>query len=443
LKIEMSKENKILILSNIILVGFFLAVVYHYVLGFYLGMNAPFNSFVYPAYKAFCDFIDILPFVKDYAPYSTVTPWIAYFPLAYIIMLPFTLIKSRMIAYLIFASGFMVFLIYANTKVFFTKSFSKLQNFQNIFIITFLSYSVLYSLDKGNLDMLLFIVLALSVYAFKSKRYMLSAILLAVENAIKPFPVIFLLLFLYKKRYKEFFISLALTAIMIIGCFFAFKGTLLDQISVLSKDLSLFKGAYMYGIDRNLGLTFGSSLFMPLKWVFCQVSAHPLMSTVTFVNLYNILWNIVTVVVAFFTWKEKVFWKKISLLTFYMLLMPYLVYDYKLIFLFIPLWLFVAEKEKSKFDLAYTILFGLLFIPKNIVFFNAAAFKDPSLLSFWAGGADFIVNNINWSMISLSVIINPLIMLIFIGLIITEQFSKKKIISDKASAKNDFDDTII
>jgi len=426
LKIEMSKENKILILSNIILVGFFLAVVFHYSMGYYLGLKAPFDSFVYPAYKAFCDFIDILPFVKDFAPYSTVTPWIAYFPLAYILMFPFTLIKSRMVAYLIFASGFMAFLLYANIKVFFTKSFSKLQNFQNIFIITFLSYSVLYSLDKGNFDMFLFIVLALSVYAFKSKRYMLSAILLAVENAIKPFPIIFLLLFLYKKRYKEFFVSLALMGIMIIGGFMVLKGNFFDQITVLIKDLSLFKLAYIYDDNSNSGLTFASSLYLPLKWAFCQVSSHPLLPVDVFVKFYNILWNIVTIVIAFFTWREKIFWKKISLLTFYMLLMPYLVYDYKLIFLFIPLWLFVTEKESSKFDLIYTILFGLLFIPKNIVFFNSEALKDPHLLYFLTGGSDFVAHHIHWSQISLSAILNPLIMLLFVGLIIAEQFHKKK-----------------
>jgi len=49
----------------------------------------------------------------------------------------------------------------------------------------------------------------------------------------------------------------------------------------------------------------------------------------------------------------------------YMLLIPISVYDYKLIFLFVPLYFFVNEKQPSKFDKIYTILFGLLLIPKH------------------------------------------------------------------------------
>ncbi|MFA7658053.1 MAG: glycosyltransferase 87 family protein [Candidatus Gastranaerophilaceae bacterium] len=416
----MNKENKVTLVSNIILVGFFLAVIFHYVLGFYMGMKPPFNSFVYPAYKAFCDFKDVLPFVQNLAPYKEVTPWIAYFPLAYIFMFPFTLIKSKVIAYLIFASGFMAFLIYMDIKVFSGKSLTKLQNFQNIFIITFLSYPVLFNLDKGNFDMFLFIVLALSVYCFKSEKYLLSAILLAIENAIKPFPLLFLLLFLFKKRYKEFFLSLILTGLLIIGGFMVLRGDFFNQIVVFIQDLELFKLGYVYGNDNNMGLNFTSSLFMPLKWAFCKLGSHPAMSPFLFERIYNWLWNIITVIIVFFTWKEKIFWKRISLLTFYMLLMPYLVFDYKLIFLFIPLWLFAEVKESSRFDLIYTILFGLLLIPKSAIIINPLYIKNPDIIYFLMSTPH------SWSQIGISVILNPLIMILFIGLIITEQFLKEK-----------------
>ena len=425
----MEKENKIALISTIVLIGFFLAVVYHYFLSYYMGLKAPFDSFVFPSYKAFCDFFEILPLIRDFSPYSETSIWIAYFPLSYILLYPFSLIKNPMLAYSIFAGGFLSFLAYVNTKILYSKAFSKLQNFQNIFIFTFLTYPVLYNLDKGNFDMFLFVVLALFVYFFKKEKYMAAAVLLAVENAIKPSAVLFLLLLLFKKKYKEFFVSIFLTAFFVIGGFLALKGGFFDQISVYIKNLAPFKLVYVYNDSNNLGLMFTSSIFMPLKWLFCQVSSNPLMTTHEFDKIYSIVSNILSVAMIYFIWREKSFWKQIMLLTLNMLVFPYLIYDYKLIFLFIPLLLFINAKEKTKFDTVYTVLFSLFLIPKNIIFINSAALSDHSLLDFYMGvneATNFHLHNIHWSQISLSTIVNPLIMLIFIGLIIFEQYKRKE-----------------
>lgn len=421
----MEKENKITLISTIVVIGFFFAVVYHYFLSYYMGLKAPFDSFVFPSYKAFCDFLELLPLIRDFAPYSETSIWIAYFPLSYIILYPFALIKNGMVAYSIFAGGFLSFLAYINTKILYSKAFSKLQNFQNIFILTFLSYPVLYNLDKGNFDMFLFILLALFVYFFKKEKYMSAAVLLALENAIKPGAVLFLLLLLFKRKYKEFFVSISLTAFLIIGGFLVLKGGFFNQISVYIQNLAPFKLAYVYNEDSNLGLMFTSSIFMPLKWLFCQVSSDPLMTTREFDKIYSIVSNILSIAMIYFIWREKSFWKQIMLLTLSMLVFPYLIYDYKLIFLFIPLLLFINTKEKSRFDIAYALLFSLLLIPKNIIIINTAAMMDHSLLDFYLGvgrNPAFQLHNIHWSQISFSTIVNPLIMLIFIGLIIFEQY---------------------
>lgn len=419
----MEKSKKITLLTTIILVGFVFGVTYHFALGFYAGAKPPFNSFVYPSYKAFCDFIEVLPFIKDFNPYKIVTPWIAYFPLAYIILFPFTLIKNVFLAYFLFISIFLAFFIPVNIKMFACKSFSKLQNFQNIFILTFISYPFLYAIDKGNLDLFLFILLALAIYTFQKEKYFISAVLFAFENAMKPFPILFLLLFLYKKRYKEFFLSVLLSGFLILGGFMALNGNFFDKILIFIQDIGLMKGLY-YNYD-NFGLTFTSSLFFPLEWLFCKVGEVPLLSTIKFMYYYNVFYKFAIIAVVYFAWREKVFWKQITLFTTSMLLLPYLIYDHKLIFLFIPLWLFVNTKEKSKFDLAYTILFALMFIPKNIIFINKLALHHPELLGFLSGGEDFLAHQIYWSFISLSVFVNPIIMLTLFTLIIIEQFQTK------------------
>lgn len=411
----MDKTNKIMVFSSIILIGFIAAVFFHYIMGEYFHMPYPYNNFLFDSSTAFCDFKSLLPYAKDFAPYQTPSLWVVYFPLTYILLFPFSLIKNIAVSYLIFASGFLAFLTYMNTKYFTSENLSKLQNFQNIVIVSVLTYPVLYALDRGNFDMFLFILFAGFIYAFKSEKYMLSAFLLALQNAIKPFPILFLLLFLIKKRYKEFFLSLVMTALFVIGGFAFLKGNFFDQIVVFIKSLMLFKTTYVLQNNNNFGMFYNSSLFMTLKLLLCKLSSPFMISTLLLEKIYRIICLIITALTIFFTCKEKVFWKQVSLLTLYMLLTPYLVVDYKLILLFVPVWLFINAKESSGFDMVYTVLFGLLFIPKNIIITNPAVLQASAQ----------IPDDIKWMFFSLSTIINPLVIMTLMGLIVYEQFLQR------------------
>jgi len=259
-------------------------------------------------------------------------------------------------------------------------------------------------LDRGNFDLILFVLMSSFVFLFKSEKYSLSALMLALVNAIKPFYVLFLILFLFQKKYKEFFLSIIVSAILILLGFSLLHGDFWNQISVFITNIALFNKAFTYDIDA--GLSNCSSLFMALKFILFRLMNLSPSYIVNLIKIYNIFSLIMTFVILFFTWKEKIFWKRISLLTFYSLLIPNVVFDYKLIFLFIPLWLFVNAKEKTKFDLVYTILFALLLIPKRFIL-------------VWQLG-----NMFKWP--PLSIILNPLIMLIFVWLIIFEQFWTKR-----------------
>lgn len=405
----MDKTNKVITLSSIILVGFAFGVFYHYFLGNYLNLSAPFDSFLYPATEAFCDFAGAFPFIKDFAPYESVTLWVVYFPLTYLFIFPFVFIKPLLLSYSIFVTGFLTYLIFMNIKCFYCKNLTKIQNFQNIFILSIISYPILYLLDKGNFDMLLFVFLGLFVFSFKSEKYLLSAFLLALENAMKPFCILFLFLFLFKKKYKEFLLSVILTVLFIFGGFLLFHGGFFNQIIIFIKTMAFFKYIYVYLNNNDYGMGYASSLFMPLKLIFCKLTATPIISPILLSKVYDGFCFVITAITIFFVWREKSFWKQLTLLICNFLLLPYITYDYKLIFLFIPIWLFVNDKNKSNFDLFYTVLFALLFVPKNIVI------SMPHSLS---------ASMTPW--FSLSIIINPVIMIVLSLLIIYEQFHKKE-----------------
>lgn len=398
----MDKSNKVKILSCIISIGFVVAIFFHYFLGTYFHLKVPYNTFIsVPNLQPFGDFMNITDYLKNFAPFTFPNMWINYFPLAYILLFPFALIKSKFVSYLIFFSIFLLFWVFINIKTLYCKNLNKLENFQNIFFITFLSYPFLILWDSGNFDMMLFLFTAAFIYFFKSKKYFTSALFIAFANAIKPFTWIFLILFLFDKKYKELIFSITLSTLMIIGGFMVLRGGLLTQIQVYLINLKLTQSYFILSPTGGLGGN-SSSLFMSLKALNALFYAkyHFALNPQALVNICRNLGLTLTSIILFFSWKEKVFWKKVALLTFYMLTFSFIVYDYKLILLFIPLWLFINEEEQTKFDLSYLILFSLLLIPKRFIV------MWPKIFIF-------------------SSIFNPFIMLIFIGLIIFEQFYLK------------------
>lgn len=394
----MNKLEKVTLLSTIVFVGFSFAVIYHYILGTYMGFGFPCNTFLSERSTMFSDFTKTINLMANFAPFLKTSFWMNYFPLAYIILFPFTLIKNVIVSYVVFVSGFILCFAPLNWKFFKCSDLTRVQNLQNVFILSFLSYPFLLILDRGNFDMFLFVLFALFIYAFKAEKYMLAAILIGIENACKPFLVLFLVLFLFKKKYKEFFMSLILTTVLIIGGFLVLKGGFIHNISTFIINLRLTESFFVY--SNKGGSASCSSLFMALKLILCLlynlISTHLLAEICKYINLIAIT------IVIFFSWKERVFWKQITLLTLAVLVLPYIIFDYKLIFLFVPIWLFVNNSEKSRFDLIYTILFALLLIPKNLpfgIFFN----------------------------LGFSVVLNPFLMILFMGLIIFEQLQLKSI----------------
>lgn len=398
----MEKSQKVTLFSIITLIGFAFGVIYHYILKFYMHYMGNYESFLYPANLAFCDFFGVIAGIKDLKPYQDVSMWSVYFPLNYLFLLPFAFIKNKLLAFFIYISGFVAYLITMNTKMFSCKNLTKLENFQNIFIITALSYPVLYCLDKGNFDMYLFVLLGFWTFAFQKGQYKLSAVLLALINAMKPFTVYFLLFYLMKKRYKELALSILLTAVLIIGGFLIIPDNLKNELTIFFKCIELYKKIYTH--QTLVGMGFVSSLYFPLKILFLHFSAS-VKNVGIFNFIYDIFCQLITIITLVFVWREKTFWKQLTLLICNFLLLPYCTYDYKFIFLYIPIWLFINQEEKTKSDIFYLILFAFLLIPKNIII-------------------DFpYIHNGEQNWLSFSAIINPIIMILLSLLIIQEQLN--------------------
>ncbi len=116
-----------------------------------------------------------------------------------------------------------------------------------------------------------------------------------------------------------------------------------------------------------------------MKVVFAKGIFHLPMQVV--VAAYNIIVMILGVLFSVFCFLEKELWKKITLLLAIIILLPYVSSSYKMIFMFIPLWLFVNKDTKSKFDMAHTILFGLLLVPYHLIIITPTNSNPHGVLS--------------------------------------------------------------
>ena len=87
------------------------------------------------------------------------------------------------------------------------------------------------------------------------------------------------------------------------------------------------------------------------------------------------------------------------------LLLPHISADYKLIYIFIPMFMFINSDKKSRFDLFYVIMFGLLLIPKDYYQFSR------------------IVSDSGCSDIGIAVVLNIFIIISMVAVIVKDGLS--------------------
>jgi hypothetical protein len=375
----MNATEKLTAVMRIILIGFIGACIFHFTMKLN-GYLYPLNTFLFTPDDRFMDFFNLYEISKYLDPYFSEKYHLAnYFPITYLVFFPFTFLP-RAAAFAIYIYLFCRFLFwFTQSQIRSLTSHRPKNKIINLFsIIIFLSFPVLFCLDRGNIDGLIFIILSLSTIAFLHKKYYLSAIPLAIASGMKLYPLVFIVLFIKKKRWKELFFCLTLMVLLTLVSLVLFKT---DGISKNVLQLRSILSQANHATTLSDGnLNFSSSLFSLLKMIIWYLppysqnynDLHQYLKLLHHVQLYYALFTLIAFgAIAFYViFKEKSVWKQIMLLTCCMILFPYISADYKLIFLFIPFLLFVTTPHTEKLDAFYTGLFALLFIPKNYFIFK-------------------------------------------------------------------------
>jgi len=274
------------------------------------------------------------------------------------------------------------------------------------FVFTLMTYPVLFALDRANVESLMLVLLLFFIYFFQRRRFLISSVFLALAITTKLYPLFLLVLYVPEKKYREIGIAVGLSVVLTLACLMCFKGSFLANLRFLLAGENLRTASALAGdlhafLENNDIVQRGVTLFMVIKVLLIETGTIAGLDMPRLLSIYFATAVAAAILVAgYVAFIERELWKRAALLVIAMLLLPQLSAEYKMIHLLIPLFLFVNSTEQSRADTIYALLFGLLLIPKDYYVF-------PGIISD-AGVHD----------ISISVFLNPAIMLLMSSMII-------------------------
>jgi hypothetical protein len=369
-------QEKADIAAAIILVGFVIAVFSHYILGFYFNLKYPFNTFLFFPDDKFTDFFAL---IKSNSLTS------AYYPLLNVLILAFGCIHSQWISLFIFVS---IFVIYFVWYVFYHLKQTKTFSFINFFVLTFLTFPFLLIIDRSNFETFVFIFLSLFVLFFTKKNYKLAIIFLAVATSMKLYPIVFIVMFLAIKKYREAALTLITSLVLTVTSLVIYPTPTSETLKIMINNQKYFTKAYAIGEKGvTVGLDMSNSLYNFIRYSTINLLHVPL-NLEKFMYVYTIVvFLIFFLLSAYIILYEKKTWKQTLILVIVINLFPHISIDYKLIYFFIPLFLFFGDKEKNKYDLMYIVLLSLILIPKafHILYYYDGILIDPMIMMILLG----------------------------------------------------------
>ena len=145
----------------------------------------PYGTIFNPWPDTFADFMFTMqPVLGTMEPYRYLG--YNYFPFTYVLLFPLRIFPAQTGLFAFLFAFIAFFLCYAK------KSFKgiKAEGWAAI-IFTFLSYPVYFAVERGNIEMLMFVFLVCFIYLFRKKFFYAAALILALLISLKLYPAVF------------------------------------------------------------------------------------------------------------------------------------------------------------------------------------------------------------------------------------------------------------
>ncbi|NDD92746.1 DUF2029 domain-containing protein, partial [bacterium] len=402
---------------------FFVAITFHYVLGAYADLSYPYTTFLFNPKDRFSDFFYCVRFAQDRNPYLG-DPILRsnYFPFANFIFYVLSLLPRAKNALLLYSATFLLglfALIYRQLKTLLRETPERLLA---TFILTLCSAPVLYTLDRGNMEGLLF--LGLAVYWLGEQAHLektvskkwgkLGNFALASVISFKLYPALLLLIPLSQRRFKDVGVILTWVFVLSLGSLLTFKGGFFNNLDFI---LSGFQVGEVRHWNSPTLLQRGVSWFTAFKGIWMQWDGESILTLTSLQKAYLALIGVSTallsaVVLAHPRATREMQW---LVLLSMIVLFPHLSGDYKLIHFIIPLLGILGQppsksvsvsQERSRFFLV--LLIALVLVPKDYAWLSRVTTDAAN------------ISRTGLTPASVAILINPLLLTCILGVSVRE-----------------------
>jgi len=370
---------------KLIFSGLVVAVILHSVYSFF-GAGYPWNTFLFDPNDRFNDWFNSVDQATSNNPYHATGPALAtYFPASYVLFkIGFGLhgVFGKLIYLCVTAILFAGAFATINQSLFKNCSLPLYDKFA-LLILSIFSYPVLFSIDRGNIDLWISLLCAIFIFSNALKFEIVGVIALSLAISFKGYPAAFLLLLLSERKYLAFLTSVILAILLtLIPMVFMWDG-FDSNLDGFIKNLHMYKEIYVIGH----GSLFASSdpynalrlLFFSLFGIEKEVSE----SVYHFYKYFSAIFAIVISVYVLFVQKTK--WKKIIAVSILAILFPYVANDYKLCMLLPGFYMLIFENLEIKKNKYIFLSICLLLIPKSFFFIHGKSVSmviNPIILSW-------------------------------------------------------------
>jgi hypothetical protein len=381
------KRDKIGLLVLIIIIGFTAAVIYHYVVGYYLGRPWPANTFLHKPIAHFWDFTLVVRQSADLYPFAKDIGGFAGSPFGQFVGYLFSVLRATWLQlFLFFGSFFAVLIIMTRHYLYGMKSRLDSHGWLALFAITFLTYPVLFAVDRGNFDLLACALIFLFAFTYGNQKYRASAVFLSLAIAIKPIVVVLGLIYLFDKRYKEILLVIFNVVFLTTLSLSLFKGGLFLEIRKYLDALSFTAGYLSSGNQQAFNSDLYGLLTVATQFIGNRLGRDVYLPGYPEARYYYAIAAIVVFIYfAVYLWRNHPpLWQMLAVLTILLILLPFNSADYRLTYLLVPLVMYLGSRKPARHELLIVILWGLLLIPKNYYtiqsFQNIGVVINPLLL---------------------------------------------------------------
>ncbi len=380
----------------VFIVGFASFMIFSYIMTVVLGKTYPDGSFLFYPWDRYKDFFAINKDISNWDPYYN---WLTnYPPLILVLAYPFAccadysgydiytlqnaINDSAARTSLWVLVGIYVGIVAVTVIIFGTKSSLKMRKTASKYepiglsivfsvamaVVMVLSAPSLFMIDRGNYLMISVIFLLLWAVFEDSGRETPAAVFLGLCAAVKIYPVLIILFYLLVKKYKQFFIAVAVAAVTTIVPFLTFKHDIISNAKGFIGGLVSFSASNQQIVEMNYGY-FNVGLTGLISYLIYYTPIGSIVFALGRRKLWFGIGALLVIICMLLLRKEKALWKRVYILTVLMIYLTPNSYLYNSSYLIAPVvvMLLSQDDENNKFvksDVVYALVSALLLVPK-------------------------------------------------------------------------------